>query len=72
MLIVGMGHAEDTGLKELDQREKQIIQMMDASGMKDEVEYLFKKMSAMPASRRMSVMPGVKLEDAAPKPVCIA
>lgn len=37
--------------------------MMAGSNMKDEAAYLFRKMSAMPAARRMSVMPGVKLND---------
>lgn len=54
---------DELGLKVLEKREKQIIDMMAGSQMKDEAAYLFMKMSAMPAARRMSVMPGVKLND---------
>lgn len=54
---------DELGVKILEKREQQIIQMMSGSEMKDEVTYLFAKMSAMPAARRMSVMPGVKLND---------
>lgn len=31
--------------------------------MKEEAAFLFRQMSAMPAARRLSVMPGVRLED---------
>lgn len=51
------------GLKIVEKREQQIIQMMAESGMKEEVAHLFRKMSVMPAARRMSVMPGVKFDE---------
>ncbi|XP_050307647.1 outer dynein arm-docking complex subunit 4 [Anthonomus grandis grandis] len=47
------------GAKELQRREQKIIQMMGNSKMKDEVAHLFRIMSAMPANRRMTVIPGV-------------
>lgn len=60
---------DELGLKVLERREKQIIDMMAGSSMKNEAAYLFAKMSAMPAARRMSVMPGVKLNNPATKQV---
>lgn len=45
--------------------------MMAGAGMKDEVAYLFRKMGAMPATRRMSVMPGVRLDDTGVKSTVI-
>lgn len=51
------------GSKVLQRREKQIIKLMKGEGMRDEVAFLFRKMNAIPADRRMSVMPGVALED---------
>ncbi|XP_022899971.1 outer dynein arm-docking complex subunit 4-like [Onthophagus taurus] len=51
------------GMKLVEQRENQILTMMAASGMKDEVAHLFRQMAVMPASRRMSVMPGVRFTD---------
>ncbi|KAK5643452.1 hypothetical protein RI129_007297 [Pyrocoelia pectoralis] len=50
------------GSKVLHQREEQIIKLMSGE-VKGEVAFLFRKMNAMPADRRMSVMPGVALED---------
>ncbi|KAJ8960374.1 hypothetical protein NQ314_006064 [Rhamnusium bicolor] len=49
--------------KVLEKREKTIVSMMASAKMKDEVTHLFRMMSVMPASRRMLVMPGVRLED---------
>lgn len=37
--------------------------MMEESTMKEEAAYLFRQMATMPAARRLSVMPGVRLED---------
>lgn len=37
--------------------------MMEGGAMKEEAAFLFRQMSAMPAARRLSVMPGVRLED---------
>ncbi|ENN80353.1 hypothetical protein D910_10757 [Dendroctonus ponderosae] len=51
------------GSKQLEKRENRIIQMMTSSKMKDEVAHLFRQMAAMPASRRMTVMPGVRVEN---------
>lgn len=50
------------GTKQLEKRETRIIQMMASSKMKDEVAHLFRQMAAMPSSRRMTVMPGVRVE----------
>ncbi|XP_026470749.1 tetratricopeptide repeat protein 25-like [Ctenocephalides felis] len=47
----------------VEQREKQIVDMMMGTGMKEEAESLFRRMSALPANRRLSVMPGVKAKD---------
>ncbi|XP_060517668.1 outer dynein arm-docking complex subunit 4 [Cylas formicarius] len=47
------------GPQELEKREKKIISMMQTAKMKDEASYLFKQMSAMPSSRRMTVIPGI-------------
>ncbi|XP_076270398.1 outer dynein arm-docking complex subunit 4-like [Rhynchophorus ferrugineus] len=47
------------GAKELEKREQRIIQMMASTKMKDEVAHLFRKMSAMPSTRRMTVIPGI-------------
>lgn len=44
---------------------------MQEEKMKQEVAYLFRKMAAMPASRRMSIMPGIRFIDAGPvKVIC--
>ncbi|XP_050307534.1 uncharacterized protein LOC126744219 [Anthonomus grandis grandis] len=51
------------GMKQLEKREQKIIQMMASSKMKDEVSHLFRQMAAMPASRRMTVMPGVRVSE---------
>lgn len=64
MQVVEKADFEDMrGPKVLEKREKQIIDMMAGTAMKDEAAFLFKQMSAMPAARRMSVMPGVRLDD---------
>lgn len=47
----------------IEQREKEIVDMMMGTGMKEEAESLFRRMSAMPANRRLSVMPGVRARD---------
>ncbi|XP_030757499.1 uncharacterized protein LOC115883299 isoform X2 [Sitophilus oryzae] len=49
------------GTKELEKRENRIIQMMSSTKMKDEVAHLFHQMSAMPPSRRMTVIPGINI-----------
>lgn len=54
---------EKLGPKVLQQREKKIVQMMAGDKMKDEAAHLFRMMSAMPAARRMSVMPGIRITD---------
>lgn len=51
------------GPKVLEKREKQIVGMLGESTTKEEAAFLFKQMSAMPAARRLSVMPGVRLEE---------
>ncbi|CAH1133857.1 unnamed protein product [Ceutorhynchus assimilis] len=51
------------GAKQLEKRENKIVQMMTDSKMKDEVAHLFRQMAAMPASRRMTVMPGVRASE---------
>lgn len=50
------------GAKQLEKRENKIIQMMADQKMKDEVAHLFRQMAAMPPTRRMTVMPGVRVE----------
>lgn len=54
---------EPLGYKIVQKREKQIIEMIPEEKMKQEIAYLFRKMAAMPASRRMSIMPGVRFTD---------
>lgn len=54
---------DQLGPKVLHAREQKIVEMMSGDKMKDEAAYLFRMMSAMPAARRMSVMPGIKLQD---------
>ncbi|KAF5302178.1 hypothetical protein FQR65_LT08602 [Abscondita terminalis] len=51
------------GAKVVEKREKQIINLLTGEGIKDEVAFLFRKMDVMPADRRMSVMPGIRVED---------
>ncbi|CAH0560162.1 unnamed protein product [Brassicogethes aeneus] len=51
------------GSKELEEREKKIIRLMADTSMQNEAAHLFRMMATMPAKRRMTVMPGVKLED---------
>lgn len=51
------------GFKVLEKREQQIIKLMANSKMKDEVSHLFRTMSGMPASRRMAILPGIRIED---------
>ncbi|CAH0560161.1 unnamed protein product [Brassicogethes aeneus] len=58
-----MNFEELQGSKEVEKREKKIIGLMADTSMKNEADHLFRIMSTMPATRRMSVMPGVKLED---------
>lgn len=50
------------GNQVVEQREHQIVDLM-TDNLKGETEHLFNLMSALPAARRMSVMPGVKYED---------
>lgn len=52
-----------TGIRAVEKRAQEILEITAQAGMKSEVAHLFKKMSAMPTTRRMSVMPGVKLEE---------
>ncbi|RZC35593.1 uncharacterized protein BDFB_008264 [Asbolus verrucosus] len=54
---------EKLGPKVLMQREQKIVEMMAVDKMKDEAAHLFRMMSAMPAARRMSVMPGIRITD---------
>lgn len=54
---------EKLGPKVLMQREQKIVEMMAGDKMKDEAAHLFRMMSAMPAARRMSVMPGIRITD---------
>lgn len=54
---------EAIAAKIVKKREKQIVDMMNETQMKQDTSYLFRKMSAMPASRRMSIMPGIRFED---------
>ncbi|KAF5302368.1 hypothetical protein FQA39_LY10407 [Lamprigera yunnana] len=49
--------------KVIEKREKEVIGLMSGQEMKDEVAFLFRKMDAMLCDRRMSVMPGVVVED---------
>lgn len=54
---------EPFGYKIVEKREKQIIDMIPDDKMKQEIAYLFRKMAALPASRRMSIMPGIRFRD---------
>ncbi|XP_018570368.1 tetratricopeptide repeat protein 25-like [Anoplophora glabripennis] len=54
---------ETQAMKVLEKREKNIVAMMTSAKMKDEVSHLFRMMAVMPSSRRMLVMPGVRIED---------
>ncbi|XP_017778568.1 PREDICTED: uncharacterized protein LOC108564142 [Nicrophorus vespilloides] len=60
---------DDTSSKVYEKREKQIVDMMAGANLKGEVEHLFRQMAAMPVSRRMSVMPGVRFDDSKNKKV---
>ncbi|KAL1490372.1 hypothetical protein ABEB36_013081 [Hypothenemus hampei] len=51
------------GTKQLEKRKTKIIQMMGGSNMKEDAAHLFRQMEAMPASRRMTMIPGVREED---------
>ncbi|XP_025831796.1 tetratricopeptide repeat protein 25 [Agrilus planipennis] len=51
------------GAKVIEKREKLISQLVAPAGLRDEAAFLFRQMSVMPASRRLSVMPGVRPED---------
>lgn len=51
---------EPFGYRVVAKREKEIISVIPEQKMKIEVAYLFRKMAAMPASRRMSIMPGIR------------
>nr|CAH7748002.1 unnamed protein product [Callosobruchus chinensis] len=51
------------GPKMLEKREQKMLSMMSTPKMKDEFAHLFRMMSAMPASRRLTVMPGVRMDD---------
>lgn len=54
---------EPFGYKIVEKREKEIINIIPEEHVKQEVAYLFRKMAALPAARRMSIMPGVRFED---------
>lgn len=60
---------ETQAMKVLEKREKNIVAMMASAKMKDEVSHLFRMMAVMPSSRRMLVMPGVRIEDMEKKSV---
>lgn len=60
---------ETQAMKVLERREKNIVSMMASAKMKDEVSHLFRMMAVMPSSRRMLVMPGVRIEDMEKKSV---
>ncbi|CAH1980940.1 unnamed protein product [Acanthoscelides obtectus] len=51
------------GPKMLEKREQKMLSMMSTAKMKDEFAHLLRMMAAMPASRRLTVMPGVRMED---------
>ncbi|XP_074026093.1 outer dynein arm-docking complex subunit 4 [Leptinotarsa decemlineata] len=52
------------GPQVLEKREKRILQMMGNEKMRNEFAHLFRMMAAMPASRRMTVIPGIRVETA--------
>lgn len=58
-----MNFEEVQATKELEKREKKIVGLMPDSAMQSEAAHLFRMLATMPANRRMSVMPGIKIED---------
>ncbi|KAG5878719.1 hypothetical protein JTB14_032832 [Gonioctena quinquepunctata] len=59
------------GPQVLEKREKKILSMINNDKMKNEFAYLFRMMAAMPASRRMTVMPGIRVDKLAGKKASI-
>lgn len=64
-LIGNIEHDECTGKQILTQRQNNILSLITAGKLKTEFSHLFRKMSALPASRRMNIMPGIRTNDAA-------
>ncbi|XP_032523175.2 uncharacterized protein LOC116774538 [Danaus plexippus] len=50
----------------LEKREKAVVNLMQDEDMRQAAQHLFRRMSAIPASRRFSIMPGARADDAAP------
>ncbi|CAH0723372.1 unnamed protein product, partial [Brenthis ino] len=50
----------------LVKREKAMVSLMQDDDMRKAAEYLFRRMSVLPASRRFSVMPGTRADESAP------
>lgn len=58
-VIESIDFEASTGPQVLVKRERKILALMNNIKLKDEFSHLFRMMSAMPASRRMTVIPGV-------------
>ncbi|KAG5873554.1 hypothetical protein JTB14_001453 [Gonioctena quinquepunctata] len=53
---------EMTVEKKIQAREKRLVNLMMNDKLKDEFVHIFNKMAALPSSRRMYVLPGVKVQ----------
>lgn len=54
---------ETVGAKVIQVREKEIVDSIMQPSVKTEVSHLLAKMSAVPTKRRLSIMPGIRVED---------
>ncbi|XP_047504930.1 uncharacterized protein LOC125049590 isoform X1 [Pieris napi] len=50
----------------LEKRERAMVSLMPDDDMRQAAQHLFRKMSVIPASRRFSIMPGTRTEEATP------
>ncbi|XP_045515191.1 uncharacterized protein LOC123708490 isoform X2 [Pieris brassicae] len=50
----------------LEKRERAMVSLMPDNDMRLAAQHLFRKMSVIPASRRFSIMPGTRTEEATP------
>lgn len=62
-VIDNIAFDEELGEKMLKKREKKIMEMMIDYHLKEEFDNLFRAMSSVPQRRRMSIMPGIRVNE---------
>lgn len=54
---------EPSGQRILEKRQKNILEMLTCSRLKDEFSNLFRAMATLPTNRTMSIIPGIKTNE---------